>query len=101
MTPVIDDRGVLLCPFCRGDYLHSAEVVVYDRKEDAEITRVVTIGAAIEKKCLASRESGNPSGRRHGIAIRFTCEQCGPDVRLELTLAQRKGFTLMGWRPRR
>ena len=40
--------------------------------------------------------SGNPSDRRHGLAVAFTCEAC--PFQGELTVAQHKGATLVGWR---
>ena len=44
---------------------------------------------------MPSELSGNPSARRHGIAIEFTCEQCGDGLRL--TIAQHEGHTLIEW----
>lgn len=43
----------------------------------------------------------NPSSRRDGLVISFTCEQCSrddPGDVIELTIAQHKGSTEIGWR---
>jgi hypothetical protein len=86
---VADDDVMLKCPRCGTDegYLHHGGVTVYSREEDGPVT-VTTIngGAAGE----------NPSARRDGIAIRFTCELCPAE--LELTIAQHKGHTHLMWR---
>jgi len=43
-----------------------------------------------------SKECGNPSRRRDGLAIEFSCENC-PAI-LELTIKQHKGETFFAWR---
>jgi hypothetical protein len=51
---------------------------------------------------MPNAESGNPSPRRDGIVISFFCEQCTnwgeTGEVIELTLAQHKGATEIGWR---
>ena len=47
-------------------------------------------------KEIDSKRSGNPSLRRHGLAICFECEFCGRTI--ELTIAQHKGQSLLAWR---
>jgi hypothetical protein len=78
-----------MCPCCRATdgYLHHHGVTVYSREEDGVAT-VTTINGGIAGE--------NPSDRRDGIAIRFTCELCPADI--ELTIAQHKGHTLLAWR---
>lgn len=87
----------LICPRCAAAYLHSGRVTVYDRGEDEKVTSVSIVGCGLTATHLmASRDAGNPSMRRHGIAIAFECEGCeGP---LELTFAQHKGTTYLAWR---
>ena len=63
------------CPSCRSDYLSHEVVDVFDRKEDAETGLHVKV-AGLNATVNASMD-GNPSDRRHGIAIRFGCENCG------------------------
>ncbi|WP_289145070.1 hypothetical protein [uncultured Sphingobium sp.] len=85
----------LLCPRCGADNLHHGETVFFDRKEDAEeVTRITVDGADVKVQHGVSNE-GNPSLRREGMTIRFSCEQCiGP---IWLTFAQHKGSTEIGW----
>ena len=92
---------VLVCPGCGSAYLHSGRVTVYDRKagkEDAEHTTVTTVrnGRAKTTEDIPSGHAGNPSDRRHGVAVAFSCEGC--DGKFELTFAQHKGVTLPAWR---
>ncbi len=95
-----DELNLLMCPCCGADeaYLHSRTVTVFDRAEDAEITRVVSVGETVDMRRVPSEATGNPSSRRHGIAIEFECELCGEPI--ELTFAQHKGHTLVRWRRR-
>jgi hypothetical protein len=88
----------LLCPRCGADKLRQGRVVLYLRREgDPSLLRLtISTGGTVTKAKVASDEAGNPSERRHGLAIRLTCERCGG--RSELTLAQHTGATLMRWR---
>jgi hypothetical protein len=96
-----NDDGVLCCPRCfqhdgsRGN-LHEVGVVVYDRDEDAALTKVTAVRAGVAG--LPSATCGNPSRRRDGLAIEFECEQCGDG--LCLTITQHKGDTLVAWQVR-
>lgn len=99
---VVASNGILQCPRCGDQYLHSGRIQTFDRpKEDATSGRIVTVGkdVLVEERANVDGNSRNPSLRRHGIAIAFSCECCGDD--LELTLAQHKGATLIGWRETR
>lgn len=87
----------LLCPRCNSNNLHHGRVIVYDRGEDAPLTTVVVVdGRDISCSERKSIECSNPSSRRHGLAILFTCENCG--VWSELTIEQHKGETYLHWR---
>ena len=94
------EEEVLHCPRCHstgGGNLHHTGVIVYQRNEDEETT-LVTVVAPNGESCserMPSDLSGNPSTRRDGVAIVFTCEQCGDGLRL--TIAQHKGDTLVNW----
>ena len=92
------DIESLLCPRCGEDYLHQCGVTVYDRGEDAEMTTVTTVDdGLVGSHLVPSNEAANPSSRRDGIAIMFTCETCD-DGWFELTFAQHKGMTHVAWR---
>jgi hypothetical protein len=70
---------------------------VYCRREDAPTVHKIVVRdgfAAISKE--ENNTSGNPSRRRDGLAVRFWCEQCGSVS--ELTIAQIKGASFVGWR---
>lgn len=92
----------LECPRCGASLLHHGAVTVFDRGEDADRETMTTIsGGTVSMATVESGGSGNPSGRRDGLAIRFWCEGCGgdtPDDVIELTIAQHKGATEIGWR---
>jgi hypothetical protein len=76
--------------------------MVFDRKEDSASTvRSLVTGSSVTVGIVDSNHAGNPSSRRDGIVIDFECEQCGggtDENRIELTIAQHKGSTEIGWR---
>ena len=87
----------LLCPRCGADNLHHGDVEVFDRSEDEEqILKTVATGHSAQLTSVPNAGSGNPSARRHGLRIGFSCEQCG-DEPMYLTIAQHKGSTEIGW----
>ena len=101
-TSYSDDVSALLCPRCGGECLHHLGVTVFDRSEDASmLTKIGVNGSTVGIELVQSTQSGNPSNRRDGVVIRFSCEQCNwggrTDV-IELTIAQHKGTTEVGWR---
>lgn len=84
------DYALLKCPACKGvEGLHHCGVEIYDRNEDAEKCRLVSVGDDV---CVTEADNyGNPSGRRSGIRVHFWCELCGTVT--ALTIAQHKGTT--------
>lgn len=94
------DTVDLVCPRCGSEYLHQVGATFYDRSEDAEMTTVTRVmGGEFQRREHPSTSIPNPSARRHGMAIVFECEGCSEDDGpLELTVAQHKGNTEMGWR---
>lgn len=93
----------LRCPRCDGSYLHQNGVTIYERGEDAPVlTKIAVSGdASVKVEAVPSVGSGTPSNRRQGLAVNFACENCNfndPSVVIELTIAQHKGNTEMGWR---
>jgi len=98
---LFDDEDALMCPRCGGNYLHHEKIIVYTRGEDAEETVVTTIsGRETVVQTVLSSEIKNPSKRRHGMTIVFSCEFCEAeklDYEYELHLKQHKGNTFIGW----
>ena len=96
----IKDDDVLECPHCPNaieSYLHHGKVTVYDRHEDeSRIKKTEVSNGVAHTKEVDNSCSGNPSSRRHGLAICFECELCGRTS--ELTIAQHKGQSLLAWR---
>jgi|HubBroStandDraft_6_1064221.scaffolds.fasta_scaffold334923_1 hypothetical protein len=105
-TIVIEDVGSiseLRCPRCAGQYLHQLNVVVFDRAEDAShVIRTTVEGGTSRTDVVPNAGSGNPSARRDGLSILFWCEGCDAKRAdpIELTIAQHKGCTEIGWRYR-
>ncbi len=97
-----DFASLLLCPRCKGFYLHQGRITVFERSEDSKDTARITVdGSRAAVESVPNAGSGNPSSRRHGLTIQFECEHCEVDGQtdvLELTIAQHKGTTEVGWR---
>lgn len=89
-----NEHNELLCPECKGNYLHQDKVVVFNpEQEDAkEGVKVVVDGL---KVAVEPELDGNPSRRRQGMLISFWCEGC--DANPVMTIAQHKGNTIMRW----
>ena len=77
----------------RSLVLHHGRVVIYQRREDqSQALRTIIDGAdGGARSDVVINDDGNPSHRRHGLAIDFHCEQCRNIG--ELTIAQHKGQT--------
>ena len=93
----------LKCPRCGGAYLHHGLVTVFDRGEDApSYLRTDLNNGQVTTRIVVHKTpeaAGNPSSRRDGLTIRFSCEACPKEVPdLELTISQHKGNTYVGWR---
>ena len=79
----------LICPSCGFNYLHHEKVEVFERGEDA--THGVHVTVADTKATCDTSHEGNPSARRHGLKIYFSCEGCA--AKPVLSLSQHKGNT--------
>jgi hypothetical protein len=89
-------KALLHCPHCNDEHLHHHHVLVFSRpREDGPVARTF-VGTDGDISHIPGSWKGNPSDRRHGVAIAFSCESCGKHA--ELTIAQEKGNTLVGWR---
>ena len=93
----------LVCPNCLGDNLHHVAVRIYGRHEDADTCLKTTVGTNNWDPGYAqttlTQGTENPSDRRVGLTIDFTCEHCsGSEVVAQLCVSQNKGSTNMFWR---
>ena len=72
------DYNFLSCPICGSDDsgLHQESVEVWNRKED-DLVSGIRIGEVGE---LTVAIGENPSLRRNGIRIEYSCERCSCDV---------------------
>lgn len=91
-------RADMVCPRCGSDYLHHQSVTLFDRSEDAQFVSETTVSCGEAKmKIVNSSASRNPSARRQGLEIVFTCEECEEGQTLSLFISQHKGQTEMFW----
>lgn len=100
LNPAITDPssyGQLNCP-CRGEgNLHHGNVTIFKRIEDGRTTTVIAQnGVTAQSSDFPSADTCNPSPRRSGILIEFSCEQC-PEKNLQLAIFQHKGHTFVEW----
>jgi hypothetical protein len=68
------DAHLLMCPHCLEVYTHTSDVEVYNRYFEDSHYWVHTVSGSTVKSHL--NEGDNPSPRRDGIRIYFTCESC-------------------------
>lgn len=95
MLPMIDPiNAELLCPHCKGNYLHHDKVETFERGEDSPTGIHTTIVGNMTTTDTSL--TGNPSPRRYGLLIHFRCEQC--DAISTLSFAQHKGNTLVDFK---
>jgi hypothetical protein len=96
-----------MCPLCGGFNLHHMDVIVYNRPEDDDVTKVTEVRPLETRSLLAdSKSCGNPSSRRDGLRVTMWCETCesapdaDPDADLRhfsLLIYQHKGTTYVEW----
>ena len=79
----------LLCPSCGGNFLNQERVEVFGLAEDDK--HGVHISVENGKAVFDIGLEGNPSARRHGMVIHFSCEGCS--AKPVFTIAQHKGNT--------
>lgn len=93
------DDDVLLCPVCWHSCLHHGTVTTFDRAQDADNGTAFRITPGADRSVSHSTQlTGNPSLRRGGITIEFTCEDCGNTS--TLGIAQHKGCSVLNWQPK-
>ena len=90
------DESPLLCPGCKGNYLHHGLVEVFNRnKEDGGEGfhfKIKHLHVNTDENMV-----DNPSSRRDGILIHFSCEFCGAEP--VMAIMQHKGQTFMRFQP--
>jgi hypothetical protein len=92
-----DDAGQLMhCPACGHGYTHHERIEVFQRDiEDAKTG--LHISAEGTDMDIDRDMADNPSYRRNGIRIYFSCESCCSDdsdhPRFSVTIVQHKGRT--------
>ena len=105
-NPEIDTEAstppVLSCPNCGENWLHQCGVDVFCRNSEDEeqgLHASVDYSGEVSIDGDTSTNSGNPSRRRDGIKIQFSCEQCSDSIEdtFELRIAQHKGNELIYW----
>lgn len=90
--------GVLLCPRCGAPDTHLDFVHVSARREDGPFSEIeidATAGTITPTSEPGPAGTAVGSGRRHRIAVRGDCEQCGKGWALVFT--QHKGATFVEW----
>jgi hypothetical protein len=94
----IQDCNHLVCPNCGSDYLRHRAVRIYNRAEDERNCRKTFVSSDYSQSSVVNGIK-NPSNRRDGLTIDFTCEGCsGEEVVAQLCVSQHKGRTEMFWR---
>lgn len=93
-----EDYGQLQCK-CGSDYLHQGNVTIFHRREDEDTTTVIAQDMrTVQVSNFPSADTCNPSPRRHGMIIEFSCEFCGNEGDVQrLAIFQHKGNTYMEW----
>ena len=95
--PDIDlDDGVLISP-CGSHNIHQTRIDVYARTEDQPSMRHTSVHniAGDTASQTVPCTSDNPSLRRQGLVLEFTCEGC--EDTHHLSIAQHKGLTHTRW----
>ena len=93
----------IVCPNCGNGYLHHESVGIWDRGEDAVNGKILLISGIGDwnNKPLSftfadeNEMTWNPSPRRGGIRIQFSCECCSAVP--VLAIYQHKGCTNIEW----
>ena len=92
----MSNETVLRCPVCDSEYLHAEQTDVYERNEDSNVGCHTTV--AFHHTTVDLNMKNNPSSRRDGLTITFSCEQCvQPFIRHTLAIYQHKGMTIQEW----
>ncbi|SRR5260221_9825392 len=94
MIPLRMCDELLLCPGCGSEYLHHHEIDIFGGTERRGFPTLEINALTADVSDGEPRD--NPSLWRHGATAKFWCENC--KCLPELTVAQHKGMTQIGWR---
>lgn len=87
----------LLCPQCGGVCTHQGAVVAFMREAEDSKEGISVLVQPNRELSVKRSMAGNPSSRRNGLSIAFSCETCN---RLFcLNVYQHKGTTYLGMFP--
>lgn len=84
-------EAVLRCKSCGFNCVHQERVDVFERGEDQEYGVHVSVGNM--KAVIDTSLTDNPSKRRDGVSIFYSCEACNDITRLDIY--QHKGNTFI------
>lgn len=87
-------KPALECAHCGNDYTHLEGFAWYRREEDDGVCSVAMSGKTGIPATIVMDNKYNPSPRRDGMHIIYSCESCGELS--SLAIAQHKGQTHVG-----
>lgn len=85
------EEAALVCPSCGHAFLLHERIEIFDRAEDE--SHGIHLTVFHRRATFDTSLEGNPSSRRHGLKIRFSCETCVAQP--VLSISQHKGVTYM------
>ncbi len=88
---LVGQEHILTCPYCKSTYMHQSKIEIFDRAEDDKQGNHVVVegdNISVDRSMI-----GNPSARRQGLRIFFSCEGCNEEPKLAVT--QHKGQTVL------
>lgn len=85
----VGQHFILNCPNCSSIYMRQCKIEIFERGEDdKQGNHVIVDGDNIS---VDRSMADNPSARRQGMRIYFSCEECKEKPKLAIT--QHKGQT--------
>jgi hypothetical protein len=96
-----EELGCLKCPLCGDIYTHQGNIEVFNRDaEDSKTGTHIVINSITDEIVINKSMERNPSKRRQGIRLLFSCEGCEGSTGYQgvaLEIAQHKGNTYLKW----
>jgi hypothetical protein len=91
----IDPNDILKCQSCDSINLHHGRLEIFNRSAEDSRTGIHIIVEPMSVWDVDDRMANNPSPRRNGFFLSFTCEMC--EAKPTLAVFQHKGSTYMEW----